>query len=207
MSLSTFIEAAAFAAEKHTKQRRKDLAQTPYIEHPIEVAQILSQCGISDSSCLAAALLHDTIEDTNTTLEEIQTKFGDKVLLFVREVSDDKSLSKDERKRQQVSHSSQISNEAKMIKMADKLSNFRSSIRAPPKGWDEARVKGYFTWGLAVVHQCRIAEGPFAESCAKLLAMFETFQNMVPEYGTPEADEALERYYQSMRDLSRSPTL
>lgn len=200
--MNIVIDATAFAAQRHTSQRRKDENETPYIEHPIEVAQILSQVGVQDANCLAAALLHDTIEDTDTTVEELQREFGSNISNMVLEVTDDKSLAKDVRKRMQIVHASQVSNGAKMIKMADKLSNFRSSVRAPPKGWSEARIQGYFIWGLAVVEQCKITDGPFIEAHRKMMAMFDEFGKLVPKAGTPEAEEALEMYYASMKNAS-----
>lgn len=196
------IEALSFAATKHTTQRRKDINKTPYIEHPIEVALILRQVGINDANCIAAAFLHDTVEDTDATADEIQQKFGSEVARMVLEVSDDKTLSKDDRKRLQVTHAAYISHGAKLIKMADKLSNFRSSIRAPPQGWSNARITGYFVWGLAVVDGCKILDGHFVESYAKLNALFDEFRKLVPTSGTPESDAALELYYASMKDAS-----
>ncbi|KAJ3380968.1 Guanosine-3',5'-bis(diphosphate) 3'-pyrophosphohydrolase MESH1 [Entophlyctis sp. JEL0112] len=130
------IDAAAFAAEKHRGQRRKDLAATPYINHPIGVARILAiEGGVEDEFVLAAALLHDTVEDTDTTFEEIDSRFGSTVGRIVREVTDDKSLDKAERKRLQIETAPSKSKEAKLVKLADKIYNLRDLSREAPVGW------------------------------------------------------------------------
>ena len=123
------LKAAEFAAIKHKNQKRKDPDGTPYINHPIGVAAILTQCGVDDTEVLQAALLHDTVEDTDTSLEEVITvslskneacvtvilkvgrEFGERVKRIVDEVSDNKNLSKEERKRLQIVHSPHISTE------------------------------------------------------------------------------------------------
>ncbi|XP_067871269.1 guanosine-3',5'-bis(diphosphate) 3'-pyrophosphohydrolase MESH1 isoform X2 [Heterodontus francisci] len=126
------LEAADFAAKKHKNQRRKDPEGTPYINHPL-------------------ALLHDTVEDTDTTLAEIEESFGEKVRSIVTEVTDDKSLSKEERKQQQIKHAPHCSREAKLVKLADKLYNLRDLKRCTPAGWTEKRVEEYFIWASQVV--------------------------------------------------------
>src|SRR6187455_32865 len=105
--METVLQAAAFAAEKHRKQRRKDI-ETPFINHPIQLAYILVQADIEDPVVLAAALLHDTIEDTQTTHDEIEIVFGHEVANIVVECSDDKQLSKLERKQAQVEHAAHV---------------------------------------------------------------------------------------------------
>ncbi|KAJ8247474.1 hypothetical protein GJAV_G00246850 [Gymnothorax javanicus] len=149
---ATLLEAAHFAAEKHKKQRRKDPEATPYINHPIGVARILShEGGITDIEVLQAALLHDTVEDTDTSITEIEAKFGPTVARIVEEVTDDKTLPKKERKRKQVEHAPYISREAKLVKLADKLYNLRDLNRCTPTGWTEERVQEYFVWAAEVV--------------------------------------------------------
>lgn len=145
------LKAIDFAAIKHKDQRRKDPNKTPYINHPVGVAQIISQeANISDIDILIGAVLHDTVEDTDTTLDEIQDVFGSKIRLIVDEVSDDKLKSKDERKQAQIDKSPFVSYEAKIVKLADKLYNLRDLERQTPRGWTEERVQEYFVWASKV---------------------------------------------------------
>jgi GTP diphosphokinase / guanosine-3',5'-bis(diphosphate) 3'-diphosphatase len=145
--MKAIIRAARFAAEKHSKQRRKNADATPYINHPLEVAEILAVEGqVDDLELLTAALLHDTIEDTTARPEEIATLFGDRVLAWVREVTDDKSLPKAERKQRQIDHAPTLSPGAKQLKLADKIANLRSVAGDPPQDWPMARQVEYFEW-------------------------------------------------------------
>ncbi|XP_029985749.1 guanosine-3',5'-bis(diphosphate) 3'-pyrophosphohydrolase MESH1-like [Sphaeramia orbicularis] len=154
--LAVLIETVNFAAEKHKNQRRKDPDGTPYINHPIGVARILShEGGITNIQVLQAALLHDTVEDTNTSPAELQAQFGATVAGIVQEVTDDKSLSKQERKRLQVEHAPHCSHEAKLVKLADKLYNLRDLNRCTPVGWTAERVQDYFIWASEVVKGLR----------------------------------------------------
>src|ERR1700741_5617200 len=122
--LALLLEALAFAAHKHRDQRRKDAEASPYINHPIALADVLvNEGGVSDIEVLCAALLHDTVEDTATTPEELAGAFGSRVARIVAEVTDDKALSKAERKRLQVEHAGGLSPEAKLGKLADKICN------------------------------------------------------------------------------------
>ncbi|XP_061102107.1 guanosine-3',5'-bis(diphosphate) 3'-pyrophosphohydrolase MESH1 [Conger conger] len=158
MSLDSalLLEAAHFAAEKHKRQRRKDPEATPYINHPIGVARILShEAGIADIEVLQAALLHDTVEDTDTSIIELEAVFGQTVARIVQEVTDDKTLPKQERKRQQVEHAPHCSQQAKLVKLADKLYNLRDLSRSTPVGWTEERVHEYFVWAAQVVRGLR----------------------------------------------------
>jgi GTP diphosphokinase / guanosine-3',5'-bis(diphosphate) 3'-diphosphatase len=148
------IQAAAFAAEKHRKQRRKDI-ETPFINHPIQLAYILVQADIEDPQILAAALLHDTIEDTDTTLDEIEIVFGYEIARIVAECSDDKSLTKLERKQAQIDHAAKLSHAAKLVKLADKIANVSDIEGAPPAGWSVERKREYFDWAKAVVDKMR----------------------------------------------------
>ncbi|CAK6982869.1 guanosine-3'%2C5'-bis(diphosphate) 3'-pyrophosphohydrolase MESH1 [Scomber scombrus] len=146
------VETVNFAAEKHRDQRRKDAEATPYVNHPIGVARILSyEGGITDIEVLQAALLHDTVEDTDTTPAELEAKFGPVVARIVQEVTDDKTLSKLDRKRQQVEHAAHCSRQAKLVKLADKLYNLRDLNRCTPVGWTSERVQEYFLWASEVV--------------------------------------------------------
>lgn len=146
------LEALRFSAEKHRNQRRKDSERSPYINHPIEVVQLLWEVGeVRDVEVLLAAILHDTIEDTETRPEEISDRFGEDVLSFVLEVSDDKSLPKSERKRLQIVNAPHKSYGAKLIKLADKACNVRNLITMPPKDWSLERKQEYLLWGEKVV--------------------------------------------------------
>jgi guanosine-3',5'-bis(diphosphate) 3'-pyrophosphohydrolase len=146
------LRAAEFAADKHRHQRRKDAAASPYINHPIALANILAnEGGILDGVVLVAALLHDTLEDTQTTPEELQELFGAEVASVVVEVTDDKALSKAERKQLQIEHAAHISERAKLVKLADKIANVRDVADAPPAGWSLERRREYFDWAKQVV--------------------------------------------------------
>jgi GTP diphosphokinase / guanosine-3',5'-bis(diphosphate) 3'-diphosphatase len=154
--LDLVIRAAAFAAEKHRDQRRKDENASPYINHPIALASVLSsEAGISDVTILAAALLHDTIEDTETSPEELRSRFGADVASVVQEVTDDRNLPAAERKRLQIEHAAHISDRAKQVKLADKISNLRDINSSPPHGWSIDRKRQYFDWAKQVVDRLR----------------------------------------------------
>ena len=145
-----------FAARKHAAQRRKGEAAEPYVNHVAEVARLVAEAtGGRDADLVAAALLHDTIEDTETTRAELEAAFGADVAALVAEVTDDKSLEKAERKRLQVEHAAHISAQAKLVKIADKISNLRSIRTSPPASWDAARRREYFDWAARVAAGCR----------------------------------------------------
>lgn len=149
--LQSYTQCIHFAAVKHRNQRRLDKEETPYINHPIGVANILcAEGGISDFEVLQAAILHDTVEDTDTTFEEIKTHFGADVCSIVQEVTDDKTLPKDTRKRLQIEHALTISHQAKLVKLADKIYNLRDLQRCRPKNWTEERCREYFCWAKKV---------------------------------------------------------
>ena len=151
-----FLKALVFAAEKHKNQRRKDADASPYINHPIALANILVNEGsITDINVLCGAILHDTIEDTETTKEELIQQFGEKITSIVLDVTDDKTLLKAERKLKQIEHASHASHEAKLVKLADKISNLRDILSSPPRDWSEDRKKEYFDWAGKVVDQIR----------------------------------------------------
>ncbi len=150
------FKALAYAAEKHSTQRRKDSDASPYINHPIQVAEVLATAGrVDDLAILVAAILHDTVEDTEATTEELEDLFGSEVAGLVAEITDDKSLPKTERKRLQVEHAPHLSNKAKQIKIADKACNVREIGSRPPAHWDEHRRQKYFDWAATVVAGCR----------------------------------------------------
>ena len=150
------LRAVEFSAEKHRGQRRKGVDATPYINHPIEVATMLANvAGVRNLATLIAAVLHDTIEDTHASPEELEAAFGPEIRLLVQEVTDDKSLPKAERKRLQVEHASQLSPSAKLIKLADKVSNVRDVTDRPPSDWSVERRREYLDWAERVVVGCR----------------------------------------------------
>lgn len=174
-ALGLVLAAAMFAARKHRDQRRKDQERSPYINHPLNVAHILYiEGGVRDPIVLAAALLHDTVEDTETTPEELVAHFGAAVAGIVAEVTDDRTLPKVQRKQQQIEHAPHISREAKLVKLADKISNLRDVAHAAPVGWDEARRLEYFEWAGRVVAGLRgthfALEQVFDGLCARFYA-------------------------------------
>ncbi|WP_300341648.1 HD domain-containing protein [Accumulibacter sp.] len=150
--MGVFVKAVAFAADKHRTQRRKDADASPYINHPIALANVLAnEGGVTDVLVLSAAVLHDTIEDTNTTAEELTAIFGAKITATVLDVTDDKSLDKHVRKQRQIEHAPHISKEAKLVKLADKICNLRDILASPPADWSPERKQGYFDWAAKVV--------------------------------------------------------
>jgi (p)ppGpp synthase/HD superfamily hydrolase len=150
------LHAAQFAAERHWEQKRKDVRRTPYINHPIEVAALLADAGgVTDVELLSAALLHDTVEDTETSPEEIGEAFGAAVRTLVAEVTDDKSLPKARRKELQVENGPHKSDRAKQLKLADKICNIRSIDADSPAGWECQRKTEYLDWSVRVIAGCR----------------------------------------------------
>jgi guanosine-3',5'-bis(diphosphate) 3'-pyrophosphohydrolase len=169
--MKLLLDALAFAAAKHRNQRRKDVDASPYINHPIALARVLSvEAGIRDETVIAAALLHDTIEDTETSYDELLARFGAAVASIVAEVTDDKNLAKAERKALQVAHAPHISLGAKWVKLADKTCNLRDVASSPPAGWPLRRRQAYFDWAKAVIDGLRgthpLLEGLFDRAYA-----------------------------------------
>lgn len=153
---AALLAALRFAAQKHTGQRRKDSDASPYINHPIAVAQLLARvAGVTDLALLQAAILHDTIEDTQTTPPELDEQFGEEVRLMVEELTDDKSLPKQERKRLQIEHAPHLSIRAKQIKIADKICNVGDVTLTQPVDWTLQRKRDYLDWAASVVAGCR----------------------------------------------------
>lgn len=151
-NLTTLVEAINFAAQKHKTQKRKGADAQPYINHPLEVLNLLTGVGkVEDFDVLISAVLHDTIEDTATTEEEIAELFGAPVCRMVLELTDDKSLPKARRKQLQIEHAPHISMGAKQIKLCDKISNIRDVLENLPDGWSDRRRGEYVEWGEKVV--------------------------------------------------------
>jgi guanosine-3',5'-bis(diphosphate) 3'-pyrophosphohydrolase len=170
--LPMLFSVLAFAAEKHRDQKRKGEDASPYINHPIEVARILAaEGGVTDPVVLAAAILHDTVEDTRTTHAELCEHFGTEIADVVAEVTDDKDLPKSERKRLQVEHAPHLSERAKRVKLADKIANIRDVAERPPQWWPLERRQDYFDWAKEVVDGLRgvdsLLERAFDEAFAK----------------------------------------
>lgn len=175
VQVNQILRAAIFAADKHQNQIRKDLQGSPYVTHPLTVAEVIWEIGgIRDTRTLVAAILHDTIEDTPTTPEEIRKQFGEEVLSIVMEVTDDKSLPKMARKRLQVLHAGNISLPAKLIKLGDKLVNCRDILNSPPKDWDLNRRREYIQWAADVLAQIRGTNAPLEDAFDKMVKEAET---------------------------------
>jgi guanosine-3',5'-bis(diphosphate) 3'-pyrophosphohydrolase len=151
-STGLILKAMRFAAEKHIDQRRKDSKSSPYINHPIQVAETLWTIGgVRDTTLLVASILHDTIEDTDTNPDEIRETFGDDVLTLVLEVTDDKSLPKQVRKQTQVDSAPHKTPNARLLKLADKICNVQDILLTPPEDWSLERRREYLLWTEKVV--------------------------------------------------------
>ena len=154
--LVQLARAADFAARQHAQQRRKGELAEPYINHLTEVVSLLAEgTGGDDLVLLLGGMLHDTIEDTDATYEDLERLFGAEVAALVAEVTDDKNLKKEERKRLQIEKTPGKSRRAKLLKIADKTSNLRDLVRSPPKRWTEERLRDYVDWAEQVVRSCR----------------------------------------------------
>lgn len=173
--VNILLAAAIFAAEKHRGQVRKDQSGSPYITHPLAVAQLLWEIGgIQETEILSAAILHDTLEDTPTTRGELADRFGSAILAIVLEVSDDKSLPKMERKRRQVLHAPELSLPARLVKLGDKLANCTDILQSPPNGWNLKRRQEYIQWAADVISQIRGANAALESAFDSVLTDAET---------------------------------
>lgn len=168
--MGLLLKAMRFSAEKHRDQRRKDTHASPYINHPIQVAETLSTLGeVRDVHLLLAALLHDTIEDTDTTPEEIEAVFGAEVLALVLEVTDDKRLPKQDRKRLQIENTPHKTLQARLLKLADKICNVYDILHSPPVDWSLQRKQEYLLWTEKVVSGLRGVNGNLERRYDELL--------------------------------------
>lgn len=171
--LKLLLRALAFAAHKHRKCRRKNVDASPYINHPISLANILCNEGyVTDVNVICGALLHDTVEDTDATEAELVEEFGRDIADIVMQVTDDKTIrDKQRRKELQVEHAAHISPAAKLVKLADKISNLRDVAHDPPAGWSLQRRQEYFDWAQRVVDRLRGVhpelEAIFDQTCAE----------------------------------------
>lgn len=151
----TVIQAIFFASIKHSSQRRKNPQKDPYINHPIETLSIVSHTsGVTDFKTQAAAVLHDVLEDTSCTKEELIETFGNEIAQIVIEVTDDKTQTKLERKKNQAEKMKTASYPARIIKIADKISNCNSLLESLPEGWTKEDAMGYVAWSKDVVQNC-----------------------------------------------------
>jgi GTP diphosphokinase / guanosine-3',5'-bis(diphosphate) 3'-diphosphatase len=145
--IEKLILAIIYGAEKHHEQTRKDAEATPYIIHPLQVCNNLWEIGkIRNSNILISAILHDTLEDTSATDEEIQKYFGRRVCETIKEITNDPTLSSYENKQRQIDHVPDMSQDARLVKLADRLANI-TDLRTPPPTWNQEKIDGYFIWG------------------------------------------------------------
>lgn len=150
------VRALAFAAEHHTDQRRKGQRAQPYLNHLVDVARLVGEATQgTDPALVAAALLHDVVEDQEVTIEEVIATFGDDVGALVAAVTDDKALPYGERKAGQVQRAPNLTNRAKLLKLCDKIANLRSLAEDPPADWETKRAEEYVAWCREVVKGLR----------------------------------------------------
>lgn len=192
MDTIKLINCIDFAAKKHVAQRRKNKNKDPYINHPIDLANTLVNCGITDLDILCAAILHDTIEDTNTTKNELLENFGEVITSLVMECSDDKSLDKITRKKLQISHAKTTSDKAKLVKLADKYSNIKSLSIDPPMSWNPNVIRGYMVWANACcLNLYGVTSIDGADKLDELLKQFFITNKITLD----DLDQQLENYY------------
>jgi len=169
-STTVLLDALQFAAIKHRGQRRKDGDATPYINHLICVAHLLADVGgVTDLDPLVAAVLHDTVEDTDTTPAELEARFGEAVRRVGEGVTDDKSLEKEVRKQLQIDHAPHLSRQAMTVKLGDKIANVTEVTVSPPQGWSLARRAEYLDWTERVMAGCRGTNAPLEQRYDEVL--------------------------------------
>jgi guanosine-3',5'-bis(diphosphate) 3'-pyrophosphohydrolase len=175
-AIGLVIKATRFAADRHRNQRRKDADASPYINHPIALANVLAnEGGITDPAVLCGALLHDTIEDTKTTADELRAEFGEEITAIVLDVTDDKSIKdKARRKELQVEHAPHILPKAKLVKLADKICNLRDIAATPPSNWSRERKAEYFDWAARVIAGVRGTHPKLEAIFDEVLALRDT---------------------------------
>ena len=173
-NVTPLLEAVTFAAKKHEGQTRDDVAKTPYIIHPLTVCRILWEEGkIRSHNVLIAALLHDTLEDTNTTAEEVENRFGKRVKETVEELTDDPKLPPEEQKKKQVEHAHSLSWNAQTVKLADRLANIRD-LRAAPPQWTKDSVIRYLDWGVQLLDALQGTNEPLERALQKELLIHQS---------------------------------
>ena len=174
-NIGLLLAAAHFSADKHRDQRRKGSRNTPYINHPLEVAERLNRVGgIEDATILAAAILHDTIEDTETTPEELSASFSPAIAAIVEDLTDDKDLHWTDRKRREIEHAARVSPAAKLIKLSDKTSNVADTVSNPPGDWTLQRRRDYLLFAEKVAEGCRGINAALDAEFDRVLAQART---------------------------------
>ena len=192
--LALVLRAASFSADRHRHQKRKGDDPPPYINHPLEVASILANVGgISDVTTLVAALLHDTVEDTSASPEDLESKFGREVRLLVDEVTDNKKLEKAKRKQLQIEHTPALSVAAKQIKLGDKICNMRDVIENPPTDWSLQRRREYLEWAAEVVAGCHEANAALEQHFDEALSKGR--EALAREAWRPDIDAQVDRLF------------
>lgn len=176
--LPLVMRALAFATLRHTDQRRKGRRAQPYVNHLVEVALLVSEATQgADPALVAAALLHDVVEDQGVTPDEIEATFGVDIAGLVMEVTDDKALEPSERKRLQIAHAPHLSARGKLLKLADKTCNLRSLAEDPPEDWPQSRARAYVEWSQAVAAGLRginaALEAAFDQAAEEAIAAIE----------------------------------
>ena len=199
-NIQLLIEAMNFATIKHKMQKRK--TGESYIIHPVEVCKILKDAGITDVKILCGALLHDTVEDTDTTFEEIEEKFGKEIADYVREATDDRTVNKYMRKKQQVEKVQKASFGGKMIKVGDKIHNVSCLVNTIPCPFTPyTNAQGYIVWCKKVVDQARglnpILDKQFDDLLKQEIVMEDG--KKYPAFPEGDFEEELEKYYQSIQ--------
>jgi len=195
--LQAVLKTAFFAATKHSNQKRKNKAGSPYINHPIEVALLIATvAGVTNIEILQAALLHDTVEDTDTTFDEIEKHFGKVVRDIVVEVTDPKGLTKLGRKKYQLEFN--FSPAAQLIKMADKLNNLSDMLVEAPPAWDLLGIQGYTVWGKKVVDRFKGANKGLDKALAEMFSKSFTYKGTAYPMNPAGADELLAKYFATL---------
>jgi guanosine-3',5'-bis(diphosphate) 3'-pyrophosphohydrolase len=199
LDIEKVFDAIIFAAQKHKGQVRKGEPDSPYITHPLSVAKtIFAIGGITDTDIIIAAILHDTIEDTDTSSTEIRDNFGKKILALVLEVTDDKSFERIVRKRLQVAHAPHLSPSARILKFGDKIANCHDILHTPPKGWPLERLRNYIQWSADVIYQIRGTNAPLEAAFDQILAKTENHLNFtVQPFETIDEREWSPKYIKS----------
>ena len=203
-SIQLLIDAFQFASYKHRFQFRKGENHQAYIVHPAAVCKILSDSGVTDVEILCGALLHDTVEDTQTTFEELEEKFGPKITQYVRELTDDKSLDKISRKKSHLAEAYVESKGAQMINLADRINNCESLIESCPMSLGpHKKAQGYIVWSKKIADAVKGTnpnlDKRFEDLLTKNIHMEDGSE--CPALPDGDLDVALEEYYEMLVGL------
>jgi (p)ppGpp synthase/HD superfamily hydrolase len=160
VQIEKLFEALEYASKLHKDQRRKGNGGSPYVNHLIEVASLLSRVAeVTDHEVIIAAILHDVLEDTEAREGDIFDRFGGTVLAYVKHVTDDKLLSLEKRRIAQLKSIENSSSQIQLIKLADHCSN----IASLPPSWDRARLESYISWSHSIAVHCYSASEELAK--------------------------------------------